>query len=128
MIEVPEHLLRRARFEEEKAAKEASKTEERAASYRELLQTAIAYDEVCENWRIFQEELCEFLTEYNGDLPSMSARQDLEAKYPQLIAWMRQYVAADLEKRQRKLVLDEIAGKLSELDDATLAEMGFRRV
>jgi hypothetical protein len=93
-----------------------------------LRQKAIAYDEMCENWRIFQQELCEFLTEYNGDLPSMSARQDLEAKYPQLIAWMRQYVAADLEKRQRKLVLDEIAGKLSELDDATLAEMGFKRV
>lgn len=105
--------------------------EERQASagkYKELLQTAIAYEEMCENWRIFQQELCEFLTEYCGDLQSMSVRQDLFAKYPNLVVWMREHAAADLERRQRELVIAEIKEKLSTLDDVTLAEMGFKRV
>lgn len=105
--------------------------EERAASagkYKELLQTAIAYEEMTENWRIFQEELCEYLTAYNGNLNILGYKQEDIEKYPIVTAWMRQHAAADLERRQRKLVLDEIASKLSELDDATLAEMGFKRV
>jgi hypothetical protein len=128
MTEIPEHLLRRARFEEEKAVKEASKTEERAASYKELLQTAIAHDEMSENWRIFQQELSQFIYEECDDMGFMSGQPDLIEKYPNLTAWMRQYATAEAERALRQAVLDEIAAKLSELDDVTLAEMGFKRV
>jgi hypothetical protein len=91
-------------------------------------QKAIAYDEMSEHWDLFQEELVIFLNEYCGDLPSMSARQDLQAKYPNLTTWMRQRAAADAERALRRAVLEEIAAKLSELDDATLAEIGFKRI
>ena len=104
--------------------------EERAASagkYKELLQTAIAYEEMRDYWHIFQQELCEYLTGYNGDLNIIGNNQEDIEKYPTLTAWMRQHAAADIARRQRKLVLDEIASKLSQLDDATLAELGFKR-
>ena len=98
------------------------------AFYRRVTQKAAAYDEMYQNWLVFQQELCEFLTAYNGDLTTMSQLPTLREKYPNLTDWMRQHAEADQARRQRQAMLEEVAVKLSELDDATLAEMGFKRV
>lgn len=97
-------------------------------AHKILLQKAMAYDEMVENWCRFQEELCEFLTLYN--LMDSLSRIDsgFADHFPRLNKWATDHAAADRERKEKEAAIAEMRQKIQDFDDATLKLLGVRRL